>query len=160
MGDPRRRRKKWVGPKHPWRLDILKEEVELLGRYGLRDKRELWKAKTMLRKFRHRARELLGNPDEKKEKELIAKLVGLGVLGEGATLDDVLGLTVDKLLERRLQTVVYKKGLAKTLHQARQYITHGHIAIGDRVVSVPSYIVRAKEEALVDYTPLSPLSRR
>lgn len=159
MGDPKRQRRKWVGPKHPWRLDVLKEETELLGRYGLRNKRELWRAKTMLRNFRHRARELLGNPDERKERELIGKLVKLGILSEGATLDDVLGLTVDRLLERRLQTIVYRKGLAKTLHQARQYITHGHVAVGDKVISVPGYLVQAKEEALVNYAPLSPLNK-
>ncbi|MEM0281546.1 MAG: 30S ribosomal protein S4, partial [Desulfurococcaceae archaeon] len=123
MGDPRKSRRLWIGPRHPWRKDRLMEESKLLGVYGLRSKRELWKAATIIRYFRHRARALLAAPQEireKEEKTLVENLVKLGLLNEGARLDDVLNLRVEDLLERRLQTIVYKKGLAKTIHEARQ----------------------------------------
>ncbi|RLF10712.1 MAG: 30S ribosomal protein S4 [Thermoprotei archaeon] len=155
MGDPKRQRKKWRGPRHPWRREVLQQELELLGKYGLRNKHELWKAKYIIEKIRYQARRLLAMADEERRCQLIEKLVKMNLLPPGATLDDVLSLTVNDLLERRLQTVVYRKGLAKTIHQARQLITHGHIAIGDQVVSCPGYIVGRDEEDKVCYSPRS-----
>lgn len=159
MGDPRKSRRLWIGPRHPWRKDRLMEESKLLGIYGLRSKRELWKAATIIRYFRHRARTLLAAPQEireKEEKTLVENLVKLGLLNEGAKLDDILNLRVEDLLERRLQTIVYKKGLAKTIHEARQLIIHGHIAIGGRRVRSPGYIVSRDEESLIAYYYKSP----
>jgi small subunit ribosomal protein S4 len=163
MGDPKKPRKKWEGPRNPWRKEVLIQELKLLGMYGLRNKRELWRAQTLVRKFRHQARSLLAAPKEireKTEKALLKRLYNLGLLPENATLEDVLGLTVEDLLERRLQTIVYKKGLARTIHQARQLIVHGHIAIAGRRITSPSYIVSRAEEELVDYTPTSPFKKR
>jgi len=162
MGDPKKPRKKWEGPKHPWRKEVLVQELKLLGTYGLRNKRELWRAQTIIRKFRHQARSLLAAPKEireKVEKAMLRKLYNMGLLPENATLEDVLSLTVEDLLERRLQTIVYKKGLARTIHQARQLIVHGHIAIAGRRVTSPGYIVSREEEELVDYAPTSPFKK-
>ena len=159
MGDPKKPKKKWIGPSHPWIKEVLMEEMELMGRYGLRNKRELWIAKTIIRKFRRQACSLLALPEherKEKEKSLLHKLYVLGLLPENATLDHVLGLTVEDILKRRLQTIVYTKGLARTIHEARQLIVHGHIAIGGRRVNAPGYIVKRYEEELVDYTPTSP----
>jgi len=158
VGDPKKIRKKWRGPKHPWRREVLQQELELVGRYGLRNKRELWRAKYTIEKTRFQARRLLAVADEEQRRRLIDKLVRMSLLPPGATLDDVLSLTVSDLLERRLQTIVYRKGLAKTIHQARQLIVHGHIAIGDQVVSCPGYIVGRDEEGSVAYAPGSPFS--
>ncbi len=161
MGDPRKPRKKWIGPKHPWVKERLLRELELMGRYGLRNKRELWIAQTLARKFRHQARSLLALPDnvrEEEERSLLSRLRNLGLIGEGAKLDEVLGLTAEHVLERRLQTIVYKKGLAKTIQQARQFIVHGHIAINGRRVSSPGYLVNTMEEALIDYAPGAPVA--
>ncbi|OYT39468.1 MAG: 30S ribosomal protein S4, partial [Desulfurococcales archaeon ex4484_58] len=133
--------------------------LRLLGEYGLRNKRELWRAKTIIRRFRHQARALLATPKEIREpveKALLNKLYRLGLLGENATLEDVLGLRVEDLLERRLQTIVYRKGLARTIYHARQLIVHGHIAIAGRRVTSPGYIVSRSEEDLIDYAPTSP----
>jgi len=163
MGDPKKPRKKWIGPKHPWRKEVLEEEMILMGKYGLRNKRELWIAKTLAREFRHRARALLALPEEERkvqEKALLSKLYHLGVLPEGATLDDVLGLTAEHILKRRLQTIVYEKGLARTIHQARQFIVHGHIAIAGRRVTSPGYLVGKEEEELIDFYPTSPLKQK
>ena len=163
MGDPRKPRKKWSPPGHPWVKERLIEEMKLMGEYGLRNKRELWIAAAMLRKYRHRARALLALPPdvrEKEEKALLNRLYEIGLVDENATLDDVLSLTVKDLLERRLQTIVYRKGLAKSIHHARQLVTHGHIAINGRRVTSPGYIVRRDEEELIGYAPTSPYFKK
>jgi small subunit ribosomal protein S4 len=163
MGDPRKPRKKWSPPGHPWVKERLIEEMKLMGEYGLRNKREIWIAAAMLRKYRHRARALLALPPEVREKEeraLLNRLYEIGLVEKDATLDDVLSLTVRDLLERRLQTVVYRKGLAKSIHHARQLVTHGHIAINGRRVTSPGYIVRRDEEELIGYAPTSPYFKK
>lgn len=163
VGDPKKPKKKWTGPKHPWIKEVLLEEMELVGRYGLRNKRELWLAKTIIRRFRHQARSLLGLEEEirkKQEDALISRLYKLGLLPENATLDDVLGLTAEALLKRRLQTIVYEKGLARSMYEARQLIVHGHIAIRGRRVTSPGYIVSRDEEEHVDYAPHSRVRER
>jgi len=163
VGDPRKPRKKWQPPGHPWVKERLIEEMKLMGEYGLRNKREIWIAAAMLRKFRHRARSLLALPEDvrkQEEKALLSKLYELGLVDENATLDDVLSLHTKDLLERRLQTIVYKKGLAKTIHHARQLIVHGHIAINGRRVTSPGYIVPRSEEDLIGYAPTSPYFKK
>ena len=160
MGDPKKPRKKYKTPRFPWRKDVLEAELRIIGQYGLRNKRELWRYQTMVSRFRRIARGLLGKSPEQRaalEKELLGKLHRLGLVSEDATIDDVLDLNVEDILERRLQTIVYKLGLAKTLHQARQLIVHGHIAVGDRRVKVPSYLVKRGEEQLIGYSFSSPL---
>jgi len=150
----KRQRKKYLRPSHPWEKDRMDAEDAVLTKYGLFRKIEIWRAQTLLRNFRGQARNLLaasGDQAEKETRQLLTRLYGLGLVGKAATLDDVLGLSVDKLLERRLQTIVQKKGLAQTMKQARQLVTHGHIAIGDRRVNVPSYLVPIKEEDLIGF---------
>lgn len=149
MGDPKRHRKKYETPKQPWRTDRLLEELKLIGEYGLRNKRELWRAESILRKYRKIARSLFVLSEEdrrRKESVLIQTLYRMGILPEDATADDVLRLTVRDILERRLQTVVFRLGLAKTIYQARQLITHRHISVNGRVISAPSYLVKRGEE--------------
>ncbi|MEM3437719.1 MAG: 30S ribosomal protein S4 [Nitrososphaerales archaeon] len=148
MGDPKKPRKKYSTPKHPWRSDQLSQELYIIGTYGLRNKRELWKAHTELSRIRKQARMLLAAPQEiraKKEKELLLSLSNRGIVDLKSSLDDVLGLTVENLLERRLQTIVWRKGIAVSPYQARQLITHGHIKVGDRIITRPGYIVKRDE---------------
>lgn len=162
MGDPRKSRKKWIGPNHPWRKEKLQQEIVLLGKYGLRNKKELWIANTIAREYRHRARRLLGLSEELRRKDeefLLRRLVNMGYLPEGSTLDDVLSLTAEHILERRLQTIVYKKGLAKSIYQARQLIAHGHIVVNGRKVYSPGYLVSKEEEPYVDLAPNSPFRK-
>jgi small subunit ribosomal protein S4 len=161
VGDPKRQRKKYETPRFRWRKDILQEELKLLGQYGLRNKHELWRHKTMLSKFRGIARSLVGKTAEertKMENELLTRLKKLGVLQETAVLDNVLDLAIEDLLERRLQTIVFRKGLTRTVYQSRQLVTHGHVAIGNRRVTVPSYIVSKEEEQQITYAPQSALA--
>ncbi len=161
MGDPKRQRKKFDTPRFPWRKDILGEELKLLGTYGLRNKHELWRHETQLSKFRGIARSLIGRPAEermKMENELLTRLKKLGVLQETAVLDDVLDLSLEDILERRLQTLVFRKTLSKTVHQARQLVTHGHITLDNRRVTVPGYLVSREEEKTLTYAVESQLA--
>jgi small subunit ribosomal protein S4 len=161
LGDPKKQKKKYETPRFPWRTDILQEELKLLGQYGLRNKKELWRHETTLSKFRGIARTLIGKPPEERRKmevELLTRLKKLGIIHETAVLDDVLDLTIEDILERRLQTVIFRKGMAKSIHQARQLITHGHIVIGGKRVTVPSYLVTREEEEKIAYAPESPLA--
>jgi small subunit ribosomal protein S4 len=161
MGDPKKQRKKYETPRFPWRTDTLQAELKLLGQYGLRNKRELWRHETTLSRFREIARTLLGESAEqrrKPEKQLLDRLNRIGILPETAVLDDVLDLTIDDILVRRLQTIVFNKGLTQSIHQARQLINHGHITIHGQRTTSPSYLVLKDEEATVAYTPTSRLA--
>ena len=161
MGDPKKQRKKYETPRFRWRKDTLQEELKLLGQYGLRNKHELRRHKTMLSKTRGIARSLIGKtPEErtKMENELLTSLKKLAILAETAVLDNVLDLSIEDLLERRLQTIVFRKGLTRTIFQSRQLITHGHVNIGNRRVTVPGYIVSKEEENQVAYSPQSTLA--
>jgi len=155
MGDPKYSRKKSARPRNPWQRNLLKEELELVGNFGLRNKKELHVASFELSRIRKQARQLLAATTEirtAREPILLSSLTRKGIVTEDATLDNVLALNVSNFLERRLQTVVLKKGLAKTPHQARQLITHGHIAIGENRITIPSYTVIRNEEPLVKMT--------
>ncbi len=145
----KRQRKKYSKPLHPWEKTRMDAEDALLRKYGLRRKKEIWKTATILRNWRRQARRLLamtGKQAELETKQLLERLRKLGLIREGATLDDVLGLTLEDLLERRLQTMVYRKGLAQTPRQARQMVIHGHITVSGNRVNVPSYLVSVNEE--------------
>ena len=136
------------------------EELEFLGKYGLRNKREFWKMRTILGNWRDIARKSRSMPQERAteiQQTLIKKLVSLGVLGQDAQFEDVLLLTVDEILKRRLQTIVFEKGLAKTIYQARQFVVHGHIQVAGKKINAPSYIVKKAEEDMVGYVAKSPL---
>jgi len=164
MGKPKFSRKKYETPSHPWQEDRIKGENEFIKKYGLKNKREVWKAETRLRKYRGQARELLakistGDAQSKKESDqLLMYLSTMNILPPKSTLDDVLALNTETILSRRLQTLTYLKGLANTPYQSRQLISHGHIAIGDRRVTVPGYLVTKDEEGEIGYTIDSPLN--
>jgi small subunit ribosomal protein S4 len=158
MGDPKKQRKKYKTPRFAWRTDTLQAELKLLGQYGLRNKRELWRHETMLSRFRENARSLLGKSTEeraKPETQLLERLKRLGILSETAVIDDVLDLSIEDFLERRLQTMVFNKGLAKSIYQARQFISHGHVTVDNHRVKSPSYLVLRDEEAKITYAPTS-----
>lgn len=163
MGDPKKSRKRYNSPRNPWRSDQLSQELFLVGTYGLRNKRELWRAQTQLSSIRNQARALLAATTEirsRQEPKLMSRLTSLGLVqNQQNSLDDVLSLTVENVLERRLQTLVWKRGLAKSPYQARQLITHGHVAINDRRITVPSYIVSPTEEASLKFRDGSSFQR-
>jgi small subunit ribosomal protein S4 len=158
MGDPKTSRRVWQKPKRPLNYDLIMDELKTLGTFGLKTKRELWKTQTELSRVRLQARSLLAlRQDERERKEpiLMQSLSKIGLVNEDSTLDDVLNLQVTDLLSRRLQTIAQKKLYFKTPYQARQAIVHGHIMIGDGVVTIPSYIVKTEEEAKIHLIPES-----
>ena len=161
MGDPKKQRKKFETPRFRWRKDVLQEELKLVGQYGLRNKHELWRHKTFLSKARGIARSLISKTSEERAKmegELLTRLKKLGILQETAVLADVLDLTIEDILERRLQTIVFRKSLTRTIFQARQLITHAHISINNRRVTIPGHIVSKAEEAQITYSVTSAMS--
>jgi len=166
MGYPGKNYKQYATPKRRFEKTRLEDEKRLLIDYGLRNKRELWKAQSVLRKYRSAARELVAlrsaglNVDEyqKKKDQLTNHLYRYGLVGESADLGDILALKVEQQLDRRLQTLVLRKGLARSPKQARQFITHGHIAISGRRVTVPGYRVARSEEAAIAYYGPSPFT--
>jgi len=148
MGHPRFQRKKYTSPMHPWEAERIKEENQLIKEYGLKKKTEIWRASTQLKKWQAQAKNIVsltGEEREAAEKILLTKLNKLGLLPENANLDDVLGLTVRDVLERRLQTVLYKKGMAHTPKHARQLIVHKKVTVNGVKVSSPSYFVKAND---------------
>ena len=158
MGDPKNPRRMWKKPKRPLNYELKMAELKILGTFGLRTKRELWKAHTELSRVRHQARSLLAlRQEERQEKEpiLMNSLSRIGLVSNESTLDDVLNLQVNDLLSRRLQTIVSRNFGFKTPYQARQAVIHGHIMIGDRKVNIPSYIVKLEEEKNIHFSPES-----
>jgi len=156
----RRLKKKYKKPRKPWDKARIEKEKELMKKYGLRRKREIWRAEAILRNFRRRARELAAKKDKEAEKILLDKLYRLGLLGKNATLDDVLSLTIEDILERRLQTMVFKKNLANTPKHARQLIVHGHIAVDGRRTIYPSFLVTRELEDKISFYKDSPLAKK
>lgn len=164
MGDPKFPKKKYSTPRHPWEKDRIDSEKEIVVKYGLKNKRELWKSQAMLDSFRSQARKLqakLRTEDQFSQKqfqELIKRLSRYSILGQNASLDDILSLTIDDILQRRLQTIVFRKNLARTLKQARQLITHGHVEFDGRRVNVPGIMVEGSKEETIRYSERSVLN--
>lgn len=161
MGAPKHQRKKYKTPPHPWQGARIEEEGKLLKEYGLKNKKEIWKMDSKLRRFKQQAKSLIartGEQAKREETQLVQKLTKLGLIKGEAKMEDILGLTTKDIFDRRLQTHVFSRGLAKSMKQARQFITHGHIFIGDRKLTVPSYIIQLDEEDKIKFDDRSSLS--
>ncbi len=163
MGQPRKSRKKYNTPPHPWNAERIKNENKLMAKYGLKNKKEIWKADTLVRRYSREARYLLGfDMDQMQDEklELLGHLARTGVLPEGAALEEVLNLTVEDILRRRLQTIVYKKGLARTPKEARMFVVHGHIALNGKKINSPSYVVLKGQEDDIGFYRSSPVAKQ
>jgi len=144
-------KRKFETPHRPWVAEAIERDREVINSYGLRRKKEIWRAEAILREWRRTARVLAASKNAEEEKILLTKLHKLGLIRAQANLDEVLGLELPNLLERRLQTLVFKKGFATTPNQARQFIVHGHIAIGGVKIIWPSMIVPTHLEADINF---------
>jgi small subunit ribosomal protein S4 len=161
MGDPKKIRKKYKTPAHPWEKARLEHEAELIKKYALGNKKEIWKINSLLKSFKAQAKKLgsLSTKQAEKERNLVlAKLTSIGLLKAEDTLESVLTVAIEDLMERRLQTFVLKKGFARTMKQARQFVTHGHIQVSGKVITSPSYILRVSEEDGLTFKTTSSLS--
>lgn len=166
---PGKKHKSYNSPNHPWQELRMNNEVELLKTYGLRNKREVWKAESLLREYRSNAMKLLAliastkdselkGHNKKESDDILNKLIRYGILKQNSNIDDILGLKTENILERRLQTQVLKLGFAKTIKQSRQFITHGHISISGKKVTIPSMLVSIDDEKNIMYYNKSPIS--
>jgi small subunit ribosomal protein S4 len=146
---------------HPWNLTSIEQERKILKEYGLRNKKEILRANSFLKKYKNLAKKLIADHSEQGDKEkaqILGKLQGLGLLQPQAKLDDILGLQLPHLLGRRLQSILVKKGLARSMKQSRQFITHRHIYVQGRELSVPSYLVSLAEEQNIGFRTVSALA--
>lgn len=141
---------------HPWEAERINKERKIMDEYGLKNKKEIWRLETFLRKAKNNMKRLIPLTTKQAVKErnqIIKKLSKLGLLSQNATPDDVLSLDLEHVLNRRIQTLVFKKGIARTIKQARQFIVHGHIMVGDKVITSPSYLVSVDEEDNIKAKP-------
>lgn len=161
MGDPKKFRKKYESPRHPWNKTAIETERVLVREYGLKKKLEIFIANSYLRRYKNLAKHLIATKTVQAEKEktqILGKLHHKGFLSAGAGLDEILGLGLKDVLERRLQSQVARHGLARSMSQARQFITHRHILVGNKEITSPSYLVSRAEESLIQFKLNSALS--
>ncbi len=154
MGSPKRNRSKFEKPKERWSLERIKADNSLVTEFGLKNMSELWKVQTEVSRIRRNARELLsgsGSGSEDVKGRIIGRLQRLGIVSTGATLDNLLDLKENDILNRRLQTVVYRRGMARSMKQARQLTVHGFISINGRKVNRPGYMVDVESERGLGY---------
>lgn len=138
-----RKKKKYLKPKKTFESRRIKEENVLVKKYGLKNKREIWKTLAKVNYYRGRAKALAKLPLEEQE-VLFNKLRSLGLKTD--IIGDVLDLKVENLLERRLSTIVVNKKIANTVKQARQLVVHKKILVNGKVVNAPSYLVSVSQE--------------
>jgi len=161
MGDPKKLKKKYSTPVHPWTKTSIDEERKVKREYGLKNKKELFRASSFLKKYKNLAKKLIANQTiqgEKEKKQILEKLQNLGLLSHGAKLDDILGLQTTDVLNRRLQSVIFRNGLAHSMKQSRQFITHRHITIEEKEITAPSYLVSLLEENKLGFKSKSALA--
>lgn len=154
MGSPKHQRKKYSTPSHPWQKERIEQERVLIKEYGLKNKKEIWRMDSLLSRFKQQAKNLIARTDaqsKKEEKQLVTKLAKLNLVKEDAKMDDILGLDIKNVMDRRLQTQVFSKGLARSVKQSRQFITHGHMFVGNQKITVPSYLVKLDEETQLKF---------
>ena len=161
MGDPKKQRKKFSSPTKRWSKERIDEEKELVKEYGLKNKKEIWKAESKLRNFTRQTKRLVAittKQAEREKEQLLLKLKSLSLLPVTARTENILDLNLRVILDRRLQTLVYQKGMARSVKSARQMITHGHILVNKIKLTIPSYLVNSKEEQLITIYHSSPFS--
>jgi len=161
MGSIKKPRKKYSPPSHPWQRLRIGEERPLTKEYGLQTKKEIWKARYILKTFKNSAKKLIASTTKQgglENKQLIDRLKKYGMATDETKPAEILNLTLNDIMNRRLQTVVFRNNLARTIKQARQFIIHGHIFVDGRKITVPSYMVLKGEEDKVMFDTASSLA--
>ncbi|MBI2151286.1 30S ribosomal protein S4 [Candidatus Woesearchaeota archaeon] len=161
MGDTRKFKKKYQTPLHPWNRKSIEDEKVLVKEYGLGKKKELHIAISFLKKYKDIAKKLIADRTAQgavEKEQMMSKLIRLGLLSSGAKLDNVLGLELKDVLERRIQSRLYRRSLARSMKQARQFIVHGHVAIGNKTITSPSYMLSLVEESSLCFCSASALA--
>jgi len=160
MGQPKRQRKKYEGPSHLWQKERIEKEKILLKEFALKNKREIWREGTIAKSIAINAKKLIADTSSQallERKQLLERGKRLGLL-KSDSLDDALDTTLEDVLNRRIATIVFKKGMARTIKQARQMVVHGHISIDGKKITSPSYLVSLEEENKVMFAENSPFA--
>jgi small subunit ribosomal protein S4 len=164
MGTSKKQKKRYKHPLRTWDTTRIKRDKDLKKEHGFKTKRELWKMESKLRSIRKRARDLIAlkalGKGSKEEKEFVRKISSSGLVDEKASLDDVLDLELEDLMGRRLQSVVFKKGMSRSIKEARQMIAHHHITIDKKLVDAPNYMVKRNEEEKIKFSSRSPFASK
>jgi len=134
----KRKHKLYSKPKRPFDKLRIDEEAKIKKNFGLKNKKEIWKAEARIKSIREKAKNLISS-DKKEQESLFKKLKKIGL--EVNSIADVLSLDREDYLGRRLQTIVLKKGFATTSRSARQLIVHKKVLVDGKAVNSPSYIV-------------------
>ena len=161
MGDPRKARKTYSTPNHPWQKSRIDEEKILRREYGFRNKKELWKLSSKLKNYFDRSKEYVARETPQsiiEQEHMLNKLKGYGLISDDGIIADVLDITIKDMLERRLQTILFRKGFARSIKQARQFIVHGHVMIAGKKMTSPSYLVSLEEENKIVFCESSSLA--
>lgn len=144
-------KKTYETPNEGWNEERIQREEELMEEYGLKNKKEIYKAQSELRSFRREARKLVSEEDDSEQVQKIKKRAhDLGLVKGDAELEDLFTLNVTDFLDRRLQTAVNRRGYADTAKEARQLVVHGHVYVDGKRVNVPSYVLTKEEEKKVE----------
>jgi|TARA_Y100000310_G_scaffold344970_2_gene460869 small subunit ribosomal protein S4 len=155
MGDPKKTRKKYTTPAHMWQGTRIEDEYKLKKEFGLKNNTEIWRAEAFVRNARDQVRKLIGKSDEKAENQkklLLGRLTRLGIISKDSTMSDILAINVRNVLDRRLQTILNAKGIAKSSKEARQMIVHGQVKYKGRKHTLPGSMVSVADEATISYT--------
>jgi small subunit ribosomal protein S4 len=159
MGDIKRFKKKYTTPMHPWNATRIGLERDIKRKYGVANKKEIWKMESQLSTFKDTAKNLLTRSDSQAEierEQMTKRMVSLGLIKATSGMDDILGLQLRDIMNRRLQTTVFKRRMARSMKHARQLIIHEHITINGTKVTSPSYLVLVSEEASISFAADSP----
>ncbi|MBW6451796.1 MAG: 30S ribosomal protein S4 [DPANN group archaeon] len=160
MGDPKKPTKTYKRPQKPYDKDRIMAEKKIVSKYGLKNKKELWKSEAKISKLKRLSRDVIASKNKDMEQSILDKVAKIDLLnGEKITLNAVLVLPTNAILERRIQTQVVKMGFANTVKQARQFIVHGHIYVDDIKVTSPSYIIKKGEESKIKFKIKSKLNK-
>lgn len=159
MGDIKRFKKKYTTPMHPWNATRIQLERDIKSKYGVANKKEIWKMESTLKAFKDQAKRLLTREDAQAAKEreqMQHRMASLGLIKSSSGVDDILGLQLRDIMNRRLQTIVLRKRMARSIKHARQLIVHEHISVGNKKITSPSYLVPLGEESSISYAADSP----
>jgi small subunit ribosomal protein S4 len=139
----KRKHKTYSRPKRPFDKPRIEEEAGIMEEFGLKNKREIWKAEAKVKSIREKAKKLISSKPEEQQ-VLFNKLNKIGL--KVNSISSVLSLNKQDYMKRRLQTIVVAKKLASTPKQARQLITHKKILVDNKAVDSPSYVVPVELE--------------
>ena len=153
---PKRQTKKYSRPRKIFDIALMKEENDLIKKYGLKNRREVWRADFAIGTIRNIAKRLITAPENEKE-TFLEKQRAKGF--DVKNIAEVLSLNKEDLLKRRLQSIVVSKKLAATHKQSRQLITHKHVTLEGHKINSPSHLTTVDEENSLELTLALPVKK-